>query len=151
HSGVGLLLGLAQYAGLDCVATYRRPIHGTKRSFAVAGRRATEESIVVLQKPPGRRRLKLVGPAYRLWDYEVVLRQCEIDAILSRKLKPSRRRDVLLSSPIDRIAFRRLAFTRAVVSLGGNEEKTWQAILENGAGGGTGARKDPKYGTHGIH
>ncbi len=151
HRGDKLLQKISAEVGLDAIATMRRPIHGTKRSFKACGRRATSEAIIVVRKRAIAQNARLDMPAYRLWDYETRLREQEIRALRRLPDEPDIGAKSVAASPHDLIAFRRLTFTRAVTLASGFEEKTWQAILENGLRESVKTRKDPKYVTHGLH
>jgi DNA modification methylase len=151
YDGAEMIERLGLEAGLEHVTTLRRAIHRTKRSFVAAGRRATSEVIVVLQRPAIRSYVFLAPAPYRLWPYEEVLRRREIEALAGGKARPGRGG---VGVNVDRCHFaklRRLTFSHTVIPAGHRSEQTWQAILENGLAFSEAARKDPKYVTHGIH
>lgn len=151
YSGSELVIALGKDAGLSEVCTLHRPIHRTKRSFVVAGRRATSESIVVLRKPSHRCVVYLDPPPYRLWPYEAVLRRREIEQVAPRARHTAEGSCSLHAEPSDLSALRGLTFTHRIRSDTGLNERTWQAILENGFAATMSGRKDPKYATHGLH
>ncbi len=138
--------------GFETICIVERQIHNTKRSFVVAGRRATSEKLLVLRKPPRKVSIGFTMPPYKLWPYERVLREREIESLTGSPVKESD--DKLLCSDLDPYAItkaRRLVFTHGVEITGGDPEPTWQAIIENGFARRPSARKDPKYVTHGLH
>ncbi|WP_084115306.1 DNA methyltransferase [Paracoccus sphaerophysae] len=144
----------AEAAGLRVVGTVDRPIHTTKRSFAKPARRARLEQLVVLQKPNHEVVVSLGAPAYKMWNYEVELRAREITALTNAKIDAREAGGEIrlkVANP-DYWNLRRLAFTRdySVVGDPDRRESTWQKVLENGDADPS-KRKDPKYGTHGLH
>jgi DNA modification methylase len=151
YDGVTLVRSLAAQVGMEHIVTIQRKIHQTKRSFAVAGQRATSEAIVILQRPASSTRVRLARPSYKLWAYEEELRQREIESVLSVKLRQDRQETFIELPPSRLTKVRKLTFTHHVDSLSGAQEQTWQAILENGFAATGSGRKDPKYVTHGIH
>lgn len=138
--------------GFDAYKIIERKIHRTKRSFAAPARRASSEKILLLRKTHRRTRVVLHAPHYKLWAYEESLRSREITKIAPRAAVS---RDTLSTmvvvDPAQFCAARKLVFSHAVEFPGGYKEPTWQAIVENGMAANAGARKDPKYATHGIH
>lgn len=151
YNGASLIRDLAQDSGLEHLATIKRGIHQTKRSFVAAGRRATTESIVVLQRPSRRVSVRLAPPPYRLWPYEVELRNREVESLTGARLSARASDSTVKLDPWQITKLRRCAFTHWLEAVNGVREKTWQAILENGLASPNSARKDPKYATHGIH
>jgi DNA modification methylase len=136
--------------GLKEICIISRPLHRTKRSFIPAGRRATSENILVLQKPSEARTIVLQAPPYRLWDYEARFRRREIESICKTKPKGKGQLSIQTGSLSVVPKLRRVAFSHSIV-VNGSTERTWQAILENGLSTPESSRKDPKYVTHGIH
>lgn len=136
--------------GFESSCVIERSLHKTKRSFSSAGRRAAAESILVLRKASHPTPISLLPPPYKLWPYEKLLRQGEsgnIDGTLENldgEIKKS-------ADIKDLINARGLVFSHQIEFPSGRREPTWQAILENGMASNPGARKDPKYVTHGIH
>ncbi|MEQ9398769.1 MAG: DNA methyltransferase [Longimicrobiales bacterium] len=131
--------------GLETVELLTRPLPEFRRSFSAAARRATEEKILVLRRPVGRERPRLVAPAYKLWPFEKDLRRREAVALVD--CDPD---DWSFPGQAAHIA-KRLVFSHGIRYPGGFIAPTWQRILENGYSGDESGRKDPKYATHGIH
>jgi tRNA G10 N-methylase Trm11 len=142
---------LAADVGLENVGRIRRPIHRTKRSFVAAGRRAMSEVILILRKPPKKSCFSLCPPKYRMWAFEEMLRFREASELLGVIDLSPRGQWKLRCDPYAVPAMRRLTFQSRIMYGTGYEEKTWQAILENGLGHQESSRKDPKYVTHGLH
>ena len=151
YPGAESVSKLAETTGLDTVCIITRPIHRTRRSVIVAGRRASAEKILVLRKPPRARSLVLEPPPYKLWDYEVCLRKRETAGLLG--LKPTGNGGELRVEvdPYRALSVSRLTFSHAVRNDCGFRQQTWQAMLENGLATVKSVRKDPKYVTHGLH
>lgn len=147
-----LLNERAEQIGYETVCIVERQIHGTKRSFVAAGRRAIMEKLLVIRKPPEKLSLWFEAPPYKLWPYEGVLRGREIESVLgvgtnSHNGEPFRLNlDTYALSKV-----RRLVFTHGVRRNIFETEPTWQAIIENGFAHQPSVRKDPKYVTHGLH
>jgi DNA modification methylase len=140
---------VAKKLGYEHVGSINRPVHGTKRSFQ-AGRRAEQESIVILRKPVAPVALVLRPPKYRMWPYEVDLRRREAVALLG-DARGNAQADLRVEcDPYTATRARRLAFSRGL-SFGVHNEMTWQEALENGLRTEGSSRKDPKYVTHGVH
>lgn len=140
----------ADALGFDAAHIFKRPVHQTKRSFAHAGRRATEESILVLRKRPATRKLFLYSPPYTPWSYEKLLRLREA-GILPGKNVSSREYIEIPGGPAELLRLSNLAFTHKISGDGIAAQPTWQAALENGGASNPAARKEPKYATHGLH
>src|SRR5262249_11857801 len=121
-----------------------------KRSFLVAGRRATSETIVVFRKPDIRQ-VFVLPPPYRLWPYEVDLRAREIRRLAPPANRPPRGSFTLPPDWAVLPRLKTLTFTHHVTPEGRPAERTWQAALENGLGNEPTGRKDPKFATHGLH
>lgn len=148
------IVAQAQKSGFDLVGILDRPIHQTKRSFAKPGRRARSEQLVILRKPDKAVSVKLVPPAYKMWDYEILLRKMEIEALCGTpQVNGNFTNTVSVKANLDQIlAARRLTFSREFIVSGANPtpQPTWQKVLENGDAESP-KRKDPKYATHGLH
>ncbi|NTU50251.1 MAG: site-specific DNA-methyltransferase [Desulfobulbaceae bacterium] len=129
--------------GFDATGIFEREVHKIKRSFTPAGRRASKESILVLRKAEIPTNVRFVPPPYKLWTYEKVLRKREGATVGDRSLVKLDMKELSRS--------RLMVFTHQIANESGFVEPTWQAILENGMASNPGARKDPKYVTHGIH
>ncbi len=144
---------IADRIGFETVCIVERPIHSTKRSFVTAGRRATTEKLLVLRKkPPQKLSAWFQPPPYKLWSYERILRQREIEVVMG--VSPRANGEEQLSAAIDPYSLaksRQLVFTHGVRAEGLYTEPTWQAIIENGLAQQPSGRKDPKYVTHGLH
>ena len=152
YHGARALSEISDKLGFETVCIIDREIHSTKRSFLVAGRRATSEKLLILRKRPVRVSVLYHAPRYKLWKYEAVLRNREIEALLGVKL-PSKNSEplALKLDPYTVTKARKLAFTHGVGLSSLDPEPTWQAIIENGFVHQKSARKDPKYVTHGLH
>lgn len=139
--------------GFEYVGIIDRPVHATRRSFIAPARRARDEQILVLRKPPRSLKVTLVKPPYKPWPYEQDLRTREVEALLGVEPAPSPEGHLRIEVEpyaVDRL--RRLTFTHGFHAEGHSREPTWQAILENGTDPPSrSSRKDPKYVTHGIH
>ena len=152
YQGAESLSQVGENLGFETVCVIERKIHSTKRSFVAAGRRATTEKLLVLQKPPSSARVWLHSPPYKLWSYEAVLRKREVEAVLG--MKPQAKDGQFFSLTLDPYTVtkaRKLVFTHGVGLSALEAEPTWQAIIENGVSHQSSARKDPKYVTHGLH
>lgn len=141
-------------SGLELVGVVERPIHQTKRSFAKPGRRARAEQLVILQKPNRKISVQITPPAYRMWDYEALLRMREIEVLTEQQgLDPNSDETVQLSLSQPAIwNLRRMTFAKEIIvgKDSGVVQPTWQKVLENGDVNPS-KRKDPKYATHGLH
>jgi SAM-dependent methyltransferase len=143
----------ARDAELTVIGAIDRPIHETKRSFAMPARRARKEQLVILQRPNRAIRVQLNPPAYKMWKYEEELRSREIKSVTGCKIEGTRADPITLTiSQPELWKIRRLTFTRDYVlaERGSTAQPTWQKIIENGDGDPA-KRKDPKYATHGLH
>lgn len=151
YSGGETVASVGQDAGLDMVTIINRKVHGTKRSFLPAGRRLTQESVVIMRKPERRLLVNIQAMPYRLWPYEDTLRVREVEKLAATNAVTQ---DNCLTVNIDcrhYAPLRRLAFSQSIKEAQGASEKTWQTILENGIGLSEASKKDPKYVTHGLH
>lgn len=142
----------AEGIGFEAVCIVEREIHTTKRSFVVAGRRATTEKILVIRKPPKEVAVWFTSPPYKLWPYEGVLRGREIASVVGVPTRSHNGESFSLKiDPYAVTKARRLVFTHGVGMTALDTDPTWQAIIENGFALQPSARKDPKYVTHGLH
>lgn len=145
-----LLADRAVEFGFESSCVIERSLHKTKRSFSSAGRRAAAESILILRKASHPTQISLLPPPYKLWPYERSLRYGESGGFdgtlenLDGEIKKS-------ADIEDLTRARGLVFSHQIEFPNGRREPTWQGILENGMASNPGARKDPKYVTHGIH
>jgi DNA modification methylase len=138
--------------GFETVCVVERQIHNTKRSFVVAGRRATTEKLLVFRKPPAIVSVWFEPPPYKLWPYESFLRKREIESIISTPMNGHNGGAFCLRlDPYSVTKARRLVFTHGVGMTVFDTDPTWQGIIENGFALQPSARKDPKYVTHGLH
>lgn len=150
----------ARTVGFDVVGEIDRDLPENKRSFVAPARRLKQEQILVLRRPPITQRLFLSPPPYRLWPYETILREREIESVTGQQPdvqgdgRDARSGQTLEISrddhdlrPLSRLTFTH-GFRRSAST---HVEPTWQAILENGDAKKRSTRKDPKYVTHGIH
>lgn len=152
HAAARVLSEVAERQGFETICILQRALHQTRRSFLPAGRRATNEHLVVLRKPPRRVSIWLTPPRYRLWPYEKELRSREIEALVGvRPTKEVEGSAELVMDPYSVPETRTLTFTHGVARGVTAPEPTWQAILENSLVARSGSRKDPKYVTHGLH
>jgi len=143
---------VAEKIGFEKICIIEREVHKTKRSFSVAGRRATTEKLLVLRKPAKIIKVWLSPPPYKLWPYEGMLRKREIQSLVGST--PNGPNNELLSLNIDPYAMtkaRGLVFSHGVGMTANDTDPTWQSIVENGFASLKSARKDPKYLTHGLH
>lgn len=143
----------AKAIGFEHVTTVERPIHETRRSFSAAARRARAEKLLVLRKPEELKTYSLSPTVYKLWDYEQILREREVKAILGEVVNKAPLNgdwNAVELSPAERWKLNRLTFTSGYHTADGLPEKTWQKLLENGDSD-TSKRKEPKYVTHGLH
>lgn len=151
YQTASLLAAKTKDLGFNAYVIIDRAVHKTKRSFTPAGRRASSENIVVMQKRPRRVLVYFDPPPYRPWPYESVLRGREINKVVGRAPKSDGKG---VRANLDPAAFQQakaLVFTHQLTLPSGRKAPTWQAILENGTAAVASARKDPKYVTHGIH
>lgn len=138
--------------GFETVCIIERQIHSTKRSFVVAGRRATTEKLLVLRKPPKMVSVWFVPPPYKLWPYESLFRKREIESIIGTPTNVHNGESFCLRiDPYTVTKARRLVFTHGMGMTALDNDPTWQGIIENGFALQPSARKDPKYVTHGLH
>lgn len=152
YQGAASLSEVGERIGFETVCIIERRIHGTKRSFVAAGRRANTEKLLVLRKPPSRVSVWFQSPPYKLWPYETVLRSREVEAVLDVKVQGKNGQPFSLTlDPYTVTKVRKLVFTHGVALSALDSEPTWQAIIENGFARQPSARKDPKYVTHGLH
>ena len=152
HSAARVLSDTAEQQGFEIICLVERDLHQTRRSFLPAGRRANNEHLVVLRKPPRQVSVSLAQPRYRLWPYEKELRRREIETLVGKcPLQDTELLSGLSMDPYVVPKAKALTFTHGVRRGGSHPEPTWQAILEDGLSGRTGGRKDPKYVTHGVH
>lgn len=151
YSGGETITSAGQDVGLDVVTIINRKIHGTKRSFLPAGRRLTQESLIILRKPERRLLVNVKAMPYRLWPYEESLRIREVEKLAATNAV-AQGTHLLVDVDCRHYALlKRLAFSHSIQEGQGAPEKTWQTILENGIGLSEASRKDPKYVTHGLH
>ena len=142
----------AEKVGFETVCVEERNIHRTKRSFVAAGRRATTENLLVIRKPPKKVSVWFTSAPYKLWPYESVLREREIESVVGVPTNNDNSKTLKLTlDPYSVTKARRLVFTHGVGMAELDPEPTWQAIIENGFACQPSARKDPKYVTHGLH
>jgi DNA modification methylase len=152
YNGAESLQKAAEEIGFESLCIIERQIHNTKRSFVAAGRRATNEKLLVLNKPVEKIKVWLAPATYRLWPYEMALRRREIESVLGTTLSgESDAYFTLTVDPYSATKARRLVFTHSVGQSRMDRNPTWQAIIENGFASQPSARKDPKYVTHGLH
>ena len=151
YSAAEEISNVAAEVGFNPVCIVERPIHNTKRSFTKAGRRATAEKLLVLRKGTSRKlSVSFQPPPYRLWHYESILSQREIESVTGAY--PSNARPGCFDlDPYSASNCRKLVFTHGFGVTPSHSEPTWQAILENGLAHQSSSRKDPKYVTHGLH
>lgn len=152
YSGDEMITEIGKQSGFRHIATIKRPVHSTKRSFTIAGRRAMTESIVILRLPSSQIKVDLQLAPYRLYPYEEKLYKSEISQIINKKV--NKKKIDQLTLEVDSIVLpklKKLTFAHEIIPQLGTSEKTWQAILENGFSKNNNARKDPKYVTHGLH
>lgn len=142
----------AERVGFEVICILERQIHRTKRSFTAAGRRATTEKLLVIRRPPETLSVWFDSPPYKLWPYESILRDREIESVVG--VPTNGHNGDAFCLDMDSYAMsnaRRLVFSHGVGLCALDTEPTWQAIIENGFAQQPSARKDPKYVTHGLH
>ena len=145
------LSAVATELGYEVFPTIDRHLPKHRRSFAAAGRRLTQEQILLLRKPDTRARVMLSAPPYALYEYERVLRQRELAVADATQLCGQDAGADIVQVEVDASALprlQRLAFSAATV-LDGNETPTQSALLEGAASGGR--RKNSTYLSHGVH
>jgi DNA modification methylase len=125
---------LAAALGFENCVTLRRNLPKTRRSVTVAGRRLTEESIIVLRKPGPKLEGGRLPPSYSLYPYEEILAVSELNALRCSAKTSTRLREAAFSY---------------VVEDGGSVIPTMQAIAEYDGGATT--RKNSTYAGHGLH
>jgi len=150
YQGAESLRNIADGLGFETLCIIERPLHANKRAFISAARRATNEKILILRKPVKKLKIWFQAPPYKLWPYEEILRQRELEVILGSDSwgdkEPKQSSGI---DPYNATNARKLVFTH---KYGRNLGlPTWQSILENGFALQPATRKDPKYVTHGIH
>jgi DNA modification methylase len=148
-----LVAEVAKKIGFEVVGIVSREVHARKRSFISPARRLKEEKLLVLRKPLRQITFTLLKPPYRLWPYEDVIRQLEIENSLGIEIGNTIMNGSIVSiNPLKVDRLRRLTFTYGFWAAEYDSESTWQATLENGDVFETQPkRKDPKYATHGLH
>lgn len=140
----------AKKMGFTWTMIIERNIHITKRSFTAAGRRATTEKILILQKEDKYISVQLLPPPYQLWKYEEILSKKEISTY-SKTASDSKAGDYITIPSSKILQLKNLVFTHNIIINSSESIKTWQCLLENGTAKEPSSRKDPKYVTHGIH
>src|SRR5262249_5443012 len=130
------LSSLGSLVGLNTAACINRRLPTQRRSVTVAGRRLSEESLLVLQKADSAAGAPLREAAYELYPYERQLAQREADT-LSRETAGTSLRHV-----------RQAAFSYQVRS-GKSFVPTLQRLSEYDPG--RGQRKNSTYAAHGLH
>ncbi len=152
YSAAEALSKVAEGIGFETVSIIKRSVHGAKRSFVSAGRRATIEKLLVLRKPPAKVLVGFVPPPYKLWPYEGVLRRREIESMVSPRANfENEKSGAVELDAYDVAKANRLVFTHGIGLTAPGSDPTWQAIIENGSARQQSARKDPQYVTHGLH
>jgi DNA modification methylase len=158
YSASEAITKIAKEVGFSHVVTIDRALHSTKRSFISPARRLRTEQVVILCKPDKRLFFKISPPSYKLWAYEEVLREAEIETLAHAKVVASDRAQTTIRVPSTQTRdLKRLVFSSSFASSEYAREQTWQSLLENGDGSKESsvrvraARKDPKYVTHGLH
>ena len=96
--------------------------------------------------------MSLQTPPYKLWPYEKIIRQREIQQVLGESPNGTGENVCSIAvNPYLATWARKLVFTHSIGYSEARCEPTWQAIIENGLALQTTSRKDPKYVTHGLH
>jgi DNA modification methylase len=130
------LSSLGGLAGLDTVTCIKRRLPTQRRSVTAAGRRLSEESLLVLRKADPAVGAPLREPAYELYLYERQLAQREVDT-LSQETEVTSLRHV-----------RQAAFSYQVKH-GEFFVPTLQRLSEYDPG--RGQKKNSTYAAHGLH
>lgn len=150
YSSGEALAKVARQVGWEHVGSITRTLPDYRRSFT-AGRRATDEQLVIVRKPSRAVRICIAPPAYRPWPFEKELQEREAEVLLQTTIES---KNGVLSAKVDPLRVNdalKLAFSAGITLDTGATELTWQRVLENGATRGSSGRKDPKYVTHGLH
>lgn len=148
----GLVGERAKAAGFMVLGEIERELPNHRRSFVSAARRLKSESLLVLRKPIESVHAHIYPPPYKLWPYEAAIREAEIEQLIGTR--PREQLGGIMTatiSPLRIDKLRRLTFSHSFAATNIHQERTWQAVLENGDALTAAARKDPKYVTHGIH
>ena len=135
---------LAEKLGFTSVGMIDRPLPETKRSVKSWARRATTEQILILRKPAEESKVVLYPVRYKLWPYEKRISDMERSALCRSDTD-----SFTVDGVLDIGRLKKLTFYSSF-QVNDTSFMTWQNTLENGIGC-EGARKDPKYLTHGIH
>ena len=143
----------AKKIGFEHVGTLIRNLPSNRRSFENPARRATQESILILRKPPKNLTLTLNEAPYKLWDYEQCLLKRELSSITNSS--PKQRDKKKWSIEIDCYdldKLNNLTFIHKINSPDLSEQTTWQCFVENREIiENISQRKESKYVTHGVH
>ena len=129
------LSSLSSLAGLDTVTCINRRLPAQRRSMTVAGRRLSEESLLVLRKADPAAGPALREPAYELYPYERQLAQREVDTL-------SQDTDVTSLRHVRQAAF------SYQVRYHGSYESTLQMLSEYDPDR---KKKNSTYASHGLH
>lgn len=136
---------LAEDLGFINIGIIDRPLPQNKRSVKSWARRATQEQILILRKPPQKLEIILNPVRYKLWPYEKTISDMERMAITGFNS------DKFCCAPDFNVGqLKQLTFYNSF-QCGNTTFPTWQKILEQGVDDDSSTRKDPKYLTHGIH
>lgn len=142
---------VAEKIGFEFVGKIKRELHTTKRSFEGPARRAKDETILIVKKPPQKMKISMFEPNYKLWGYEEELLRLEVETVVGAStIQKNDKAWVIEASAKDLQKIKKLTFISRYKASSISEELTWQGILEN-SDQAKGARRDSKYVTHGIH
>lgn len=144
---------VASNIGFEYVGDIKRDLHTVRRSFEGPARRAKDETILILRKPPKKVSLILQEPSYKLWQYEEELFLREVKTIFGEE--PIKLKDKKWSLEIDCYDLdkvKRLTFIHRFDAEDVFEDYTWQYFLEKSDSEDiNSSRRESKYLTHGIH
>jgi len=143
----------AERIGFEVIGTLTRNLPNNRRSFKTPARRATQETILVLRKPPKTLSVKLSEAPYKLWQYEQDLLKRELASIVDSIPSPCDKKEWDLEIDCyDLDKLNRLTFVHKINSPDLHEQITWQSYVENGEIlEHLSQRKESKYVTHGVH
>jgi len=146
------LLNLSADIGFRTYPVITRQLPKHRRSVTSAGRRLTEEQLVVLRKPESVLEFSLGAPHYSLYPYEESLRRLEAQTVNpSVTAKDNSVGDIFLKgTEADISQLKKLAFSHEISGSDGSSHLTHSALLEFGSVKNR-TRKNSTYLSHGIH
>ncbi len=137
---------LGSISGFDHVVTLERKLPVHRRSITHAGRRLTEEQLVVFRRPLANPNARVIDPNYTLFPYERELRTRELrDLGGSPRLDDHGKEEVVFAPEL-----RHTAFCHGFEHRAGGQSASLQQLLEGSPSAGA-RRKNSTYCAHGIH